>query len=99
VTIAGIPSTRPGTLVTTTNTGTVTRSGEPYRQAATPGYTDGTSGGPWLRNFSTKTNRGVLIGDTGGFEQGGLSSGIPSYSDCWTGSFAAVVKAAVSFEG
>ena len=99
VAIVGIPSTSPGTLVTTTNTDTVTRSGEPYRQAATPGYTDGTSGGPWLRNFSTKTNRGVLIGDTGGFEQGGPSSGTPSYSDYWTGSFAAVVKAAVSFEG
>jgi hypothetical protein len=41
----------------------------------------------------------VLIGDTGGFEQGGPSSGSPSYSDDWTGSFAAVVKAAVGFEG
>ena len=65
VTIAGIPSTSPGTLVTTINTRTVTESGEPYRQAATRGFTDGTSGGPWLRDFSTKTNRGVLIGDTG----------------------------------
>jgi V8-like Glu-specific endopeptidase len=99
VTIAGIPSTSPGTLVTTINTRTVTESGEPYRQAATPGFTDGTSGGPWLRDFSTKTNRGVLIGDTGGFEQGGPSSGTPSYSNYWTGGFAAVVKAAVSFEG
>ena len=41
----------------------------------------------------------MLIGDTGGFEQGGPSSGSPSYSDDWTGSFAAVVKAAVGFEG
>jgi hypothetical protein len=99
VTIAGIPATSPGTLVTTTDTDTVTESGEPFRQATTPGFTDGTSGGPWLRNFSTKTGRGVLIGDTGGFEQGGPSSGTPSYSNYWTGSFAAVVKAAVSFEG
>jgi V8-like Glu-specific endopeptidase len=99
VTIAGIPGTSQRTLVTTTNTVTVTESGEPFRRAATPGFTDGSSGGPWLRNFSTTTNRGVLIGDTGGFEQGGPSSGTPSYSNFWTGSFAAVVKAAVGFEG
>jgi V8-like Glu-specific endopeptidase len=99
VTIAGIPATSPGTLVTTAHTVTVTESGEPYRQASTPGFTDGSSGGPWLRDFSTKTGRGVLIGDTGGFEQGGPSSGSPSYSDYWTNSFAAVVKAAVGFEG
>lgn len=99
VTIAGIPATSPGTLVTAASTDTVTESGEPFRHAATPGFTDGSSGGPWLRNFSTATNRGVLIGDTGGFEQGGPSSGSPSYSNYWTGSFAAVVKAAVSFEG
>jgi V8-like Glu-specific endopeptidase len=99
VTIAGIPATSPGTLVTTTHTATITESGELFRQATTPGFTDGTSGGPWLRDFSTKTNRGVLIGDTGGFEQGGPSSGTPSYANDWTGSFAALVKAAVSFEG
>lgn len=99
VAIAGIPATSPGTLVTTTNTDTVTESGEPFRRAATPGFTDGSSGGPWLRNFSTTTGRGVLIGDTGGFQQGGPSSGSPSYSNYWTASFAAVVKAAVSFEG
>jgi hypothetical protein len=46
VTIAGIPATSPGTLVTATGTSTVTESGEPYRQAVTPGFTDGTSGGP-----------------------------------------------------
>ena len=99
VTIAGIPATSPGTLVITTNTDTVTESGEPFRRAATPGFTDGSSGGPWLRDFSSTTSRGVLIGDTGGFEQGGPSGGSPSYSNYWTGSFAAVVKAAVSFEG
>jgi hypothetical protein len=99
VTIAGIPATSRGTLVTTANTVTVTESGEPFRRAATPGFTDGSSGGPWLRNFSTTTGRGVLIGETGGFEQGGPSSGSPSYSDYLTSSFAALVKAAVSFEG
>ncbi len=99
VTIAGIPATSPGTLVTTTNTDTVTESGEPFRRATTPGFTDGSSGGPWLTNFSAKTGRGVLIGDTGGFEQGGPSGGSPSYSNYWTDSFAALVKAAVSFEG
>jgi V8-like Glu-specific endopeptidase len=99
VTIAGIPGNSRATLVTTTKTVTVTESGEPYRQATTPGFTDGSSGGPWLTNFNATTGRGVLIGDTGGFEQGGPSSGSPSFSDHWTSDFAALVKAAVNYEG
>jgi len=41
----------------------------------------------------------VLLGDTGGFEQGGPSSGSPSYANYWTSDFATVVKNAVSYEG
>jgi V8-like Glu-specific endopeptidase len=99
VTIAGIPSSSSSTLVTVADTVTVTESGERYREAATPGFTDGSSGGPWLRDFSTASGRGVLIGDTGGFEQGGPASGSPSYSDYWTSDFAALVKEAVAYEG
>jgi V8-like Glu-specific endopeptidase len=99
VTVAGIPGNSPDTLFSTANTVTVTESGHPYRKATTPGLTDGSSGGPWLQGLNTTTGLGVLLGDTGGYEQGGPSSGSPSYSTTWAGDFAAVVKDAVSFEG
>jgi V8-like Glu-specific endopeptidase len=99
VTIAGIPGSSPDTLTTVANTATVSESGDSYRLAATPGFTDGTSGGPWFEGFNATTGRGTLIGDTGGYEEGGPSSGSPSYSDYWTGSFATVVGQAVAYEG
>jgi V8-like Glu-specific endopeptidase len=99
VAIAGIPATSSGTLIRMANTATVTEAGHPYRKATTPGLTDGSSGGPWLQSFSARTGRGVLLGDTGGYQQGGPSSGSPSYADYWTSKFSALVKAAVSYEG
>jgi V8-like Glu-specific endopeptidase len=99
VTIAGIPGSSPDTLTTVTNTTTVSESGDLYRTATTPGFTAGTSGGPWFEDFRTATDLGTLIGDTGGYEEGGPSSGSPSYSDHWTGNFATLVGQAVSYEG
>jgi V8-like Glu-specific endopeptidase len=98
VTIAGIPSSATDLLTTTTSATAVAESGVSYRTAATPGYTDGTSGGPWLTGFNTTTGLGTLIGDTGGYEQGGPSSGTPSYSDVWNSAFATVVADAVAYE-
>jgi Trypsin len=34
-------------------------------------YWDGTSGGPWITHYNPYTGSGVLIGDIGGYEQGG----------------------------
>ncbi len=99
VTIAGIPSSASQTLVTVSDTTSVTESGVAYRQATTPGFTDGSSGGPWLEHFNSASGAGVLIGDTGGFEQGGPASGTPSYSDTWDSAFASVVAAATNYEG
>jgi hypothetical protein len=99
VTIAGIPGTSSDLLTTVTDIDTVTESGSTYREATTPGFTDGTSGGPWLTDFDTTTGLGTLIGDIGGYEEGGPSSGSPSYSDDWTSGFATVVSDAVSYEG
>ena len=99
VTIAGIPGSSSDTLSTVENTTTVSKSGDSYRTATTPGFTDGTSGGPWFEGFNTTTDRGTLIGDTGGFEEGGPSSGSPSYSDYWTANFTTLVGQAVAYEG
>jgi V8-like Glu-specific endopeptidase len=35
------------------------------------GYTDGTSGSPWMTHFDTQTRTGTIVGVLGGFEQGG----------------------------
>jgi V8-like Glu-specific endopeptidase len=43
------------------------------------GYTDGTSGGPFLRNVNPKTGDGQVVGLIGGYEQGGDSPNV-SYS-------------------
>lgn len=34
-------------------------------------FWDGTSGGPWITDFDQSTGTGVVIGDIGGYEQGG----------------------------
>jgi V8-like Glu-specific endopeptidase len=34
-------------------------------------YWDGTSGGPWIVNYNPRTGTGIVIGDIGGYEQGG----------------------------
>jgi V8-like Glu-specific endopeptidase len=99
VTIAGIPGSSSDTLTTVANTTTVQEPGDSYRKATTPGFTDGTSGGPWFEAFSATAGRGTLIGDTGGFEEGGPSSGSPSYSDFWNANFTTLVGQAVKYEG
>ncbi len=43
------------------------------------GYTNGTSGGPFLTNVSRVTGEGTIIGVIGGYEQGGLTPSV-SYS-------------------
>jgi Trypsin len=35
------------------------------------GYTDGASGGPWITGFNARTGTGTVIGDIGGYQQGG----------------------------
>jgi V8-like Glu-specific endopeptidase len=43
-------------------------------------YWDGTSGGPWIVNYNPQTGTGIVIGDIGGYEQGGDYPYL-SYSD------------------
>ncbi|WP_412538180.1 trypsin-like serine protease [Longispora sp. K20-0274] len=44
-----------------------------------PGFTDGTSGGPWVTDADPATGLGTVIGVIGGFEEGGGTDGV-SYS-------------------
>lgn len=84
VTIIGYPSSASEPLINVTNTTTVEESGEPFRTGSTPGFTIGCSGSPWFSSFSASEQVGILLGETGGFEEGGPNSGTPSYSPVWT---------------
>jgi V8-like Glu-specific endopeptidase len=57
------------------------------------GYTDGTSGGPFLTKVSTASGQGTIIGVIGGYEQGGLSPAV-SYSSVFGTAVASLFQAA-----
>jgi V8-like Glu-specific endopeptidase len=58
------------------------------------GYTDGTSGGPFLASVSPQTGQGTIIGVIGGYEQGGLTPQV-SYSPMFGANVAALYRTAV----
>ncbi len=58
-----------------------------------PGFTFGTSGGPMLRDFSTRQGSGAIIGVIGGYQRGGDSPSI-SYSSAFAGSIRALYRRA-----
>ena len=59
------------------------------------GYTDGTSGGPFLAGVNPLTGQGTVIGVIGGYEQGGLTPQI-SYSAMFGPDVAALYQTAVA---
>ena len=59
------------------------------------GYTDGTSGGPFLADVNSLTGQGTVIGVIGGYEQGGLTPQV-SYSSMFRANVAALYKLAVA---
>ena len=59
------------------------------------GYTDGTSGGPFLSKVNQSTGQGMVIGVIGGYEQGGYTPQI-SYSSVLGANAVALYKTAVA---
>jgi len=59
------------------------------------GYTDGTSGGPFLAHVSAKTGEGSVIGVIGGYQQGGNTPSI-SYSSKFLANVRALYKIATA---
>jgi len=59
------------------------------------GYTDGTSGGPFLADVNRTTGQGMVIGVIGGYEQGGYSPQV-SYSAMFGAGVAALFQTAVA---
>jgi hypothetical protein len=96
VRIVGIPLASPKARISVTRAQAVqVGPGFTVLTASTPGFGDGTSGGPWFDPFSTKTGTGTIVALTGGYQTGGVSDS-PSYADFLSGSFAGLVSAAVS---
>jgi hypothetical protein len=59
------------------------------------GYTDGTSGGPFLADVNSQTGQGTVIGVIGGYELGGLTPQV-SYSSMFLANVAALYQLAVA---
>jgi V8-like Glu-specific endopeptidase len=59
------------------------------------GYTDGTSGGPFLAGVNSVTGQGTVIGVIGGYEQGGVLPQV-SYSAKFGANVAALYRTAVA---
>jgi V8-like Glu-specific endopeptidase len=59
------------------------------------GYTDGTSGGPFLADVDPQTGQGTVIGVIGGYEQGGDTPQV-SYSPMFGANVAALYQVAVA---
>ena len=57
------------------------------------GYTDGTSGGPFLAGVSAKNRQGTVVGVIGGYEQGGDTPEV-SYSPAFGSAVAALYRTA-----
>jgi V8-like Glu-specific endopeptidase len=62
------------------------------------GFTDGTSGSPFLTSVTTSGGDGVVIGVIGGYEQGGLTPSV-SYAARFGSSMAALYKTAIAAAG
>jgi V8-like Glu-specific endopeptidase len=59
------------------------------------GYTDGTSGGPFLASVNPLTGQGTVIGVIGGYEEGGLTPQV-SYSSRFGANVAALYRQAMA---
>ena len=59
------------------------------------GYTDGTSGGPFLTDVATATGQGIVVGVIGGYEQGGDTPSV-SYSSAFGSHVQALYQTAIT---
>ena len=62
-----------------------------------PGYTNGTSGSPWVANFDPKTRTGTIVGVIGGYQEGGDSPQV-SYSARFGSGIESLYRVAVTAE-
>ncbi|WP_246128021.1 trypsin-like serine peptidase [Amycolatopsis rhizosphaerae] len=76
VTVSGYPDSQDAPLVCHSTSSEFTTYQE---QVACPGFTNGTSGGPWVTDVDPATGYGTVIGVIGGYQEGGDTADL-SYS-------------------
>jgi V8-like Glu-specific endopeptidase len=59
------------------------------------GYTDGTSGGPFLADVNPATGQGMVVGVIGGYDQGGFTPAV-SYSSQFSANVASLYATAIA---
>jgi len=95
VRVVGIPEASTGARISVTREVAVqVGRGFTALTASTPGFDNGTSGGPWFSPFSPQTDTGTVIAVTGGYQAGGATDS-PSYADVLSGQFADLMAAAI----
>jgi hypothetical protein len=96
VRVVGIPESSTSARISLTRAVTV-QVGRGFKvlRAGTPGFGNGTSGGPRLDPVSPQTDTGTIIGVTGGYQAGGATDS-PSYADFLSGHFADLATAAIN---
>ena len=90
--VVGYPAGMGGQPVICLNQ-TVAREGHPSFRCG--GFVNGTSGGPWLANYNSRTGKGELYGVTGGHHQGGCVNW-NSYTSSFNADTMAVYRRAIA---
>jgi hypothetical protein len=70
------------------------QAGPHQQQFYCHGFTDGTSGSPWLTGYDPATGRGTVVGDIGGFQGGGTAE-YTSYSPYFDSAILDLYRSAV----
>jgi Fibronectin type III domain len=97
VRIVGIPGDDPKPLQVITESTTIKDCNVQNRTASTPGFSSGSSGGPWFYSFNKSQQIGRLIGIVSGCNNGGPDDNT-SYSAVWHADYGAFVAYVASKE-
>jgi hypothetical protein len=95
VQVIGYPDATSRPITCTSPARAFTRHGLHQMVFDCPGYTDGTSGGPFLMDVKAATGEGDVIGAIGGYQQGGDTPSV-SYSAQFLANMAALYKTATA---
>jgi len=93
--VIGYPDATSRPITCTNEARAFTRHGLHQMVFDCPGYTDGTSGGPFLIKVKAATGEGKVIGAIGGYQQGGDTPSV-SYSAQFRANIAALYKTATA---
>lgn len=97
VRIVGIPGDDAKPIQVITESTTITDCNVQNRTASTPGFSSGSSGGPWFYSFNKSQQLGLLLGIVSGCNNGGPDDNT-SYSAVWHADYGAFLAYVASKE-